>query len=115
MSNRIHVVLSDKELSSLDTLSKDLCLNRSQTIRKMIADGKISQPVYISNKDIIELINNLDIYVKSLIVKDSLEGDDVILLIDTIENRMSPIRITITATGRFRAVFVKCFTILPPQ
>ena len=52
MSNRIHVVLSDKELGCLDTLSKDLCLNRSQTIRKMITDGNICQPVYISNKDI---------------------------------------------------------------
>ena len=92
MSNRIHVVLSDKELSSLDTLSKDLCLNRSQIIRKMITDGNICQPVYISNKDIIELINNLDIYVKSLIVKDSLEGDDVILLIDTIENIKNELR-----------------------
>lgn len=92
MSNRIHVILSDKELSSLDTLSKDLCLNRSQTIRKMITDGKINQPVYISNKDIIELINNLDIYVKSLIVRDSLEGDDVILLIDTIENIKNELR-----------------------
>ena len=68
MSSRIQVILSDEELANLDSLSKSLSLNRSQTIRKLISKTKISMPVFIANKDIIGLVSELDMLLKSIII-----------------------------------------------
>jgi|GEM_PF-1770078 len=85
MSSRIQVILSDDELANLDSLSKSLSLNRSQTIRKLISKTKISMPVFIANKDIIGLVNEFDMLLKSIIVEDRLEADETIKLNDIIK------------------------------
>ena len=86
MSSRVHIILSDEELEKLDFLCEKLSMNRSRLIRLLIIDADINPPVYVSNKEIIGLVNELDMNIKALVVSDKLQGDDVITVMSILES-----------------------------
>ena len=96
-TNRLNMYVDADDVVALDYLRAELGMNRSEYIRYMLKNQKRIIPVSIKEKELIQVLSQIDIHLKALALKEELSVEDRLFIYSEIEEIKKLIREGVTS------------------
>jgi len=96
-TNRLNMYVDAEDVVALDMLRAELGMNRSEYIRYMLKNQKRIVPVSIKEKELIRVLAQIDMHLKTLALKDELSVEDRLFIYSEIEEIKKLIREGVTS------------------
>lgn len=82
---RLFLSMPSEDLAKFENAREQLHLNRSQFVRYLIGGQKDIRPPSLKYNDVIKKINNIELNIKNISMKENVTDDEILLLVTKLE------------------------------
>ena len=94
VSKKVHLSLSEEDVSKFDMLRNELGMNRSQYYSYLISGEKKRIPDIVRQKKLIAKLSDIDLHLRDICMKDGMDAGDVLYVHEVVKDLRTALNIT---------------------